>query len=291
MCGIAGVFRPGGARPEDTLLVQSMNDAQAHRGPDAQGVLESGACVLGHRRLAIIDLSDDGRQPFVSQCGRYAMVFNGEIYNYIELRQELAGKGYVFHTRTDTEVLLAAYREWGAGGLQRLNGMFAFAVYDAKEQSLFLARDRFGVKPLYYAQVGGALVFSSEIKAVLQTPGLSRQVDELSVFDYLAFNRTDVYDRTFFAEVKRLPKGTYAVTRGTEVEPVPWWRPEDFLGCREGAPDKVACAHIEELLVDAVRLRLRSDVAVGSCLSGGLDSSILLGILFDRQGARPGASR
>lgn len=290
MCGIAGVYRLGGARDDDAALVAAMNAAQAHRGPDAEGISRVGACVLGHRRLAIIDLSDDGRQPFVSSCGRYHLVFNGEVFNYIELREELEAKGRVFRTKTDTEVLLAAFMEWGRACLDRLNGMFAFAVYDVEKGRLFLARDRFGIKPLYWAKWNGALVFASEIKALLKARGLSRAVHEGALFDYLVFNRTDVGEDTFFAEVKRLPKASWAEWGPDGERRGMWWDPKNFLGRHEDVGFDQAAAAVEELIISAVTLRMRSDVPVGSCLSGGLDSSILVGVVFDRLGAGPGFS-
>ncbi|WP_300156608.1 asparagine synthase (glutamine-hydrolyzing) [Solidesulfovibrio sp.] len=286
MCGICGVFAPGRIRPDHGALVRAQNDIMRHRGPDAAGVFADAHCVLGHRRLAIIDLSDDGRQPFASPDGRYQMVFNGEIFNYIELREELAAKGRRFATRTDTEVLLAAYEAWGADCLPRLNGMFAFALYDSRDRTLFLARDRFGVKPLYYVLQDGILHFASEIRALLALPGLSREVDRQSLFDYLAFNRTDIHDETFLTAVRRLPKGCRALcdaAGGLSVRT--WWSPLPFL---EHPVEDTEAGHaraVAELAADAARLRLRSDVPVGSSLSGGLDSSILVGLLHDVIGA------
>jgi len=287
MCGIAGVFKPGGVNQGDVELVRAMNAVQSHRGPDADGIHQETTCVLGHRRLAIIDLSADGRQPFSSPCGRYHMVFNGEIYNYIELRRELEDAGRVFWTKTDTEVLLAAYLHWGADCLHRLNGMFAFAVHDALAQTLFLARDRFGVKPLYYVRQDGLFAFASEIKALLKVPGLSRAPDMLSMFDYLVFHRTDIREETFLRHIRRVVKGCHALVDTNGYQEVSWWAPENYL--RDGDIDSIddVCRHVEELLVSAVELRMRSDVPVGSCLSGGLDSSVLLGILYDKLNATP----
>lgn len=287
MCGIAGVFKPGGVNQGDVELVQAMNAVQAHRGPDAEGIHQEATCILGHRRLAIIDLSADGRQPFSSPCGRYHMVFNGEIYNYIELRRELEDAGRAFRTKTDTEVLLAAYLHWGADCLHRLNGMFAFAIHDALAQTLFLARDRFGVKPLYYVHQEGFFAFASEIKALLKVPGLSKAVNNQALFDYMVFNRTDIRDETFFASVSRLTKGCRATLDASGFRSEPWWEPASFLGANAHHSLEQAAATVEALLVSAVELRMRSDVLVGSCLSGGLDSSILVGIVFDRLGAGP----
>ncbi len=288
MCGISGAFNPHGLPPEAAGLVAAFGEAMRHRGPDDEGLFSDAVCALGHRRLAIIDLSRDGRQPFASPDDRYQLVFNGEIYNYIELRAELAAKGRVFRTRTDTEVLLAAILEWGPDSLSRLNGMFAFALYDSVAKSLFLARDRCGVKPLYYAVVAGTFYFASEIKALRRIPGLSRAVDAQALFDYLVFNRTDVCDETFLAAVRRLPKGCRATADADGLRLETWWDPRRFLDAGDDAPLSAVAARVEELFVDAVTLRMRSDVPVGSCLSGGLDSSVMLGVLYERLGAPAG---
>ncbi|MCP4110328.1 MAG: asparagine synthase (glutamine-hydrolyzing) [Desulfobacteraceae bacterium] len=280
MCGIAGVFRWNGITRSDTDLVKKMNAVQKHRGPDDEGLFSDTVCVLGHRRLAIIDLSEHGHQPFVSDDGRYWLVYNGEIYNYIELRDELRQFGWQFKTKTDTEVLLKAYQHFGKACLPKLNGMFAFAIYDSAEQSLFLVRDRFGIKPLYYAIADSVLYFASEIKALCSVPNLKLSIKYQSLFDYLVFNRTDIYDETFFEEIKRIPKGHYGIFNADGLKITQWWNPENYLNNfpennLENISDK-----IQEIFVSAVQLRMRSDVPVGSCLSGGLDSSIMIGILF-----------
>lgn len=289
MCGIAGAFNPLALGPDDAGLVRSFGEAMRHRGPDDEGLFVDAHCALGHRRLAIIDLSRDGRQPFFSPDGRYALVFNGEIYNYLELRRELA-VSFDFRTRTDTEVLLAAWLTHGPDCLHLFNGMFAFAVYDTVEGKLFLARDRMGVKPLYYCRSGGTLYFASEIKALLLIPGLSRQVNDQSLFDFLVFNRTDIHDETFLASVHRLPKGCRAVADASGLTVTTWWDPRTYLSQRSVQTAEEAAARVEEIMVSATALRLRSDVPVGSCLSGGLDSSILVGLAFDRLGVAPGYS-
>lgn len=288
MCGITGIFRPNGLNPPDVETVKKMNALQVHRGPDDEGIYQDDHCVLGHRRLSIIDLSTDGRQPFHSDDHRFQIVYNGELYNYIELRKELEAVGWRFRTKTDTEVLLKAYQHFGQACLSRLNGMFAFAVYDSARQSLFLARDRFGIKPLYYYLNGSALYWASEIKAFKTLPSMRLSMNEQSLFDYLVFNRTDVHSETFFSEIKRLPKGCYATFDGKRLRVSQWWNPEDYL-VAEGTDDlRKASLAVEEILVSAVRLRMRSDVPVGSCLSGGLDSSVLIGILFTHHGVGEG---
>jgi len=282
MCGIAGIFRSKGIAQDDVDLIKLMNQLQKHRGPDDEGVYADSFCVLGHRRLAIIDLSKDGHQPFVSDDGRYQIVYNGEIYNYIELRDELQQLGWYFKTKTDTEVLLKAYQHYGKNCLSKLNGMFAFVIYDSEKQCLFLARDRVGIKPLYYALIDSALYFASEIKALRAVPMLKPSVNYQTLFDYLVFNRTDIYDETFFNEIKRIPKGCYASFDINGLKITQWWNPENYAGnCLEENSLEEILNNIHELLVSAVHLRMRSDVPVGSCLSGGLDSSIMIGILFD----------
>lgn len=257
-----------------------MNCIQHHRGPDDEGLHIDTRCVLGHRRLAIIDLSKDGHQPFISDDGRFQLVYNGEIYNYIELRKELQGLGWDFKTKTDTEVLLKAYQQYGKGCLSRFNGMFAFAINDSHNGSLFLARDRMGIKPLYYIIVDDNLYFASEIKALCTIPDLHISIDYQSLFDYLVFNRTDIHDQTFFRQITRIPKGCYADfdTKGLRLNR--WWNPEEYLKSDSHTNLGEVSDEIEDILVSSVALRMRSDVPVGSCLSGGLDSSILVGILF-----------
>jgi asparagine synthase (glutamine-hydrolysing) len=260
-----------------------MNDLQEHRGPDDSGLYADHRCVLGHRRLAIIDLSIDGRQPFESDDHRFQLVFNGEIYNYIELRDELEHLGWHFRTRTDTEVLLKAYQQYGEACLIKLNGMFAFAIYDTLRNRLFLARDRVGIKPLYYTLDGSTLYFASEIKALCEIPTIKLSINDQSLFDYIVFNRTDIFDETFYNEIKRIPNGYYATYDKEGLKQFQWWNPESYLNHMLDEDVSHIKEKINELLVSSVHLRMRSDVPVGSCLSGGLDSSILVGILFDHR--------
>ena len=281
MCGIAGIYCHTGITPIDVELIDTMNVIQKHRGPDDVGRYVDRFCVLGHRRLAIIDLSKDGHQPFESDDHRFQVVYNGEIYNYIELRDELGQLGWRFRTKTDTEVLLKAYQQYGKACLSRFNGMFAFAIYDTEKQSLFLARDRVGIKPLYYTIVNSKLYFASEIKALHINQSLKHSLNYQSLFDYLVFNRTDIYDETFLNDIKRIPKGCYATFDSDGLQVNQWWNPEDFLHNNSDDNLEEISKKIEELLVSSVMLRMRSDVPVGSCLSGGLDSSILIGILFN----------
>jgi len=282
VCGIAGIFRYNGITRNDIDLVSSQNDIQKHRGPDDEGLYANRSCVLGHRRLAIIDLSKDGHQPFVSDDGRFQLVYNGEIYNYIELREELKQLGWQFRTKTDTEVLLKTYQQYGEACLPKFNGMFAFVIYDTVQQSIFLARDRVGIKPLYYSTTNSTFYFASEIKALCQVPALKLSLNYQSLFDYLVFNRTDIFDETFYHQVKRIPNGHYAKYDANGLRLFQWWNPESFIYNSLEHDEKQIENTIHEILISAVQLRMRSDVPVGSCLSGGLDSSILIGILFDR---------
>ena len=283
MCGISGVYSQDKIDASNIEIVRKMNAVLRHRGPDDEGVYAEDQCVLGHTRLSIIDLSSDGHQPFSSDDGRYQLVYNGEIYNYIELREELKAKGWKFKTKTDTEVLLKAYQEYGRECLHKFNGMFAFLIYDIQEKKLFVARDRVGIKPLYYVNFESSIYFASEIKAFKEIPGLRFSMDELSVFDYFVFNRTDVWDRTFFNEIKRFPKGFCGECCSAGFNLEQWWNPEEFLSDVTKESPNTIISRIEELLVSSVKFRMRSDVPVGSCLSGGLDSSTLLGILMQNK--------
>lgn len=279
MCGIAGVVSFSGIGEPERAAAAAMNRALAHRGPDDEGVESFPHCVLAHRRLAIIDLSSDGHQPFVSPDRRYHMLFNGEIFNYIELREELAVQGVVCRTKSDTEVLLNAFIHWGERCLDKLNGMFAFVIYDAVEGAVFLARDRFGIKPLYYTEHEDKFYFASETKALLEVLKLKATLNYQSVFDFLVFGRTDVFDETFLNQIKRTPKGHCGWIRNGKLSLRCWWSPLSFVDKHGDIALSEAVPQIRELLISSVLLRMRSDVPVGSCLSGGLDSSILLGIL------------
>ena len=286
MCGICGFYTTFKTNDEDIHLVEAMNHRQRHRGPDDEGLFVDEQCVLGHRRLAVIDLSKDGHQPFFSEDKRYVLIYNGEIYNYIELRRELESLNCVFHTKTDTEVLLKSYQQWGISCLHRFNGMFAFAIYDTQKRTLLLARDRFGVKPLYYIHLGSHFYFASEIKSLRLVPCLKPSVRYQSLFDYLVFNRTDIYDETFLEGIKRIPKGHYGFLNKDLFQLTQWWDADHYLNKQGSVDFKEAIQKLEELLISATHLRMRSDVTVGSCLSGGLDSSILTGILFTHCKAR-----
>ncbi len=250
-----------------------MCNAIRHRGPDGEGQFVDGPLALGHRRLAIIDLSPMGAQPMATADGRYVLTFNGEIYNYQELRAELAARGRAFVSRSDTEVLLQAFAAWGLGALPRLNGMFAFAIWDRELRTLTLARDRFGVKPLYYAQVGPTFLFGSEIKALLAHGALSARMDPAGLAEYLNFQNFFT-DRTLFRDVRLLPQGcALQISPGPGAEPAPvrYW--DYSFQEPEGAVDEgAALEELDFLFQQAVSRQLVSDVDVGTYLSGGVDS-------------------
>ena len=216
MCGIAGVLHRDG-RPASAAIIEKMADLLAHRGPDGQGYFCNGPIALGHRRLSIIDLTEASRQPMASKDGRFVITYNGEIYNFRELRAELLARGHLFKSTGDTEVLLAAISEWGLDAIQRLNGMFAFGVWDGRERTLTIVRDRFGVKPVYYAQVDGALLFASEIKAFRAYPAFRTRMDVEGLTEYLSFQNFFT-DRTLFDGVRLLPAGCYLQVRSMRAD-------------------------------------------------------------------------
>lgn len=272
MCGIAGIL--GDVRPEDRGQVEEMNRVQSHRGPSASGVRSYPGAVLGSVRLAIIDLLPRSEQPMESHCGRYTLTYNGEIYNYRELRTELAAH-YPFDTESDTEVLLAAYATWGKGCLERVEGMFAFCVYDRDNREAFFARDRFGQKPLHFAQAGDRLLFASEIKALLAA-GIEAAPDLHTWARYLVTASYDDSDTTFFQSVRQLQPGECATwTHGEGIRRERYYRLAERVHTRELTVDEAA-EQVRELMLDAVSKHMRSDVPVGVSLSGGLDSSALL---------------
>ncbi|HXF93554.1 MAG TPA: asparagine synthase (glutamine-hydrolyzing), partial [Nitrospiraceae bacterium] len=297
MCAIAGIFHVMG-EPVDLGLLGRMIERQAHRGPDGEGyvllsasgreppyVAGRAAAIaspgerrypigLGHRRLAIVDLSEGGHQPMATEDGHCWITYNGEIYNYLELRAELKALGHRFRSESDTEVLLAAYRQWGSACLERFNGMFAFALWDGRNGRLFCARDRFGEKPFYYVWDGARFAFASEIKGLLPFLGQPRP-NHRAVYAYLDGGSLDYADSTFFEDVRQLPPAHYLVVGEGKLTTHRYWRlPESESTPRNAQPEDVE--RFRQLFQDAVRLRLRCDVPVGSCLSGGLDSSSIV---------------
>src|ERR1017187_4952276 len=307
MCGLLGYLNTSQIDP---AIVRRALHKIRHRGPDDEGYLlvntKMGVArpyagddsdrrldlphvatadrleynlAFGFRRLSILDLSTAGHQPMVSPDGRYWIVFNGEIYNFIELRNELRHMGHAFRSDCDTEVVLAAYAQWGAACLRRFVGMWAFAILDPRRSVLLLARDPFGIKPLYYSFVDRTFSFSSEIKALLEVPGVRRRADAQAVSDYLYHSLTDHSERTLFADIRNFPEGHYleldlTTLNGARLQPTPYWtmtaQPREYFSFGEAAE------RLREMFLENVRLHLRSDVPVGTALSGGVDSSAIV---------------
>lgn len=285
MCGIAGIYHLETPKPVDPARVAAMCHALAHRGPDGQGVWTAPGVGLGHRRLSIIDLSGSP-QPMASADGRAMLVFNGEIYNYRQLRAELGRAGAKFHTDGDSEVILAAWQRWGPDCVTRLHGMFAFAIYDLEARTLFLARDRLGVKPLFMAQLSdGSLAFGSELKALLAHPLLRRDIDPLAVEDYLAWGYVPD-TRSILKGVSKLPAGHSLLLRHGAPVPRPqqWWD-VSFANRRKGRVQDLE-AELLHLLRQAVSSRMVADVPLGAFLSGGVDSSSVVALMAEAS-ARP----
>lgn len=274
MCGIAGIFDRSG-KSVDRGLLQRMTSAIHHRGPDGQGYFVGGAIGLGHRRLSIIDV-EGGSQPICNEDATLQVVFNGEIYNYLELRNELVTLGHRFKTASDTEVIVHAYEQWGASCVNRFNGMFAFAIFNVRDNRLFLARDHLGIKPLYYVMIGGQLLFASEIKALIKHPDCPREVDLDSLAELFTF-RYVPSPKTLFKSIWKLPPGHFMEVdrNGTRVERFWNWIPQ----LRTRWDENELIEEYQSLLEDAVRLQLRSDVPLGLFLSSGIDSGVLLAIM------------
>ena len=286
MCGIAGIIDP--LRPPERALVESMCSVMKHRGPDGEGFYIDGAAALGHRRLSIIDLGG-GAQPISNEDGTIWLTFNGEIYNFQSLRDDLIARGHRFRTKTDSETIVHAYEEYGQGCLDRLRGMFSFAIWDSAKKEFFAARDRLGKKPLYYRYSGRRLIFASELKAILQDPGTPRELDPRAVADYFTYHYVP-FPGTIFKGINKLPPGHFMklslgsgkvsdffqIRRYWDVK----YDPDHSL--TEGEWVEAIRAKIEE----AVKIRLVSDVPLGAFLSGGIDSSAVVAMM-SRAGARP----
>lgn len=272
MCGICGIVNFS-LEPVETADIQKMMALLKHRGPDDEGFFIDKNIGLGHVRLSIIDLTSLGKQPMFSSDKRYCILHNGEVYNYLELKDELQPK-YIFKTKTDTEVILYAFIEWGVDCLKKFNGMFAFVIYDTKKKQLFTGRDRFGIKPFYYYLSDKKLIFASETRAIL--PFIkNKKVNNKAIFEYLIYNRTDQSNETFFSEIKKLPKGSYSKITNNNIQITKWYTLQEELKAPFEHPND-----LYEALKNSIKLRLRSDVPVGVCLSGGLDSSSIVSILL-----------
>ena len=279
MCGIAGWVGEGDGRPreEAEAILSGMTEALRHRGPDDRGLYLDRDVGLGHRRLSIIDIAG-GHQPMASEDGSLIVVFNGEIYNFLELRSDLERRGHRFRSRSDTEVLLALYETYGSDMLEHLNGMFAFALWDTRQRRLLAARDRAGKKPFYYLAGENRFLFASELKALLRHPALAPEIDPLGLAQYLAFEYVPA-PQSILAGVRKLPAGTALwVAPGAAPRLWRYWSPR-YAGRDDVVDEDEACRHLETLLDDAVRLRLISDVPLGVFLSGGIDSSAVVALM------------
>ena len=284
MCGITGLYHLETPKPVDPARIERMCAALAHRGPDGQGVWTAPGVGLGHLRLSIIDIAGSP-QPMASSDGRAMLVFNGEIYNYRELREELRGFGAEFHTDGDSEVILAAWQKWGPACVSRLHGMFAFAIYDLTERTLFLARDRLGVKPLFYAPLSdGSVAFASELKGLLANPLLRREIDPLAIEDYMTWGYVPDH-RSILAGVHKLPAGhTLLLRHGAPLPaPVQYWD-VSFAERRKGRASDLE-AELLHLLRQAVTSRMVADVPLGAFLSGGVDSSAVVALMAEASNA------
>ena len=279
MCGILGTLNFSNAA--DATRITAMRDTMPYRGPDSNGIWlsDNGYCGLAHLRLSILDPTPAGQQPRAEESGRFVISYNGEVYNYIEIRAELEQKGYTFETGTDTEVILQAYVEWGKNCLSRFNGMFAIAIFDNETQELFLARDRLGIKPVYYYFDENELIFASETKAILKGLSALPELNVELIDDYMSFGYIPG-ENTLHKGIKRLMPGHYAIVKNGQLTATQWWDLEF-----NNTEDKGFDYYLNEskkLLESAIDLRLRSDVPLGIFLSGGIDSSAVVGLLADK---------
>ena len=277
MCGIAGYLHLDLTQRVNPSALAAMNQSLKHRGPDDAGEWSDGPVALGHRRLSIIDLSASGHQPMSNEDGTVWIVFNGEIYNFNEYVAELQTKGHRFKSKTDTEVILHLYEEYGIDCLRKLNGMFAFALWDRKRQELFLARDPMGIKPLHYAESNGQFVFASEIKSILEYPGISRQIDLDAVNQYASFDYVPA-PRSIFRGIKKLLPAHYLHVKNGITRTVSYWKPPyENQAVHQREADYVDELH--HLLKESVKRHLIADVPLGAFLSGGVDSSMICALM------------
>lgn len=283
MCGIAGIV--SFTRNIDlSAPIRRMTDAMAHRGPDADGFFINENIALGHRRLSIIDLSTAANHPVSDAKGRYQIIFNGEIYNFQEIKQEL--KEYHFNTNGDTEVILAAYDKWGKDALNRLNGMFAFAIWDEQKREIFIARDRMGVKPLYYYKDDEVFVFASEIRSLLSSKFVPEKLDYQAIKEFFLYQSFSA-PNTIIDGIKQLPAASYVLINGKSIEQNIYWNITKSPYSSDHYDDTLIKKKTRELLTKAVQQRLVSDVPIGAFLSGGIDSSAIVGIMAEISDQRP----
>lgn len=279
MCGIAGIVNYESNRLIDKNTLTKMNNVLEHRGPDGEGIYMDKNVGLAHRRLSIIDLDNRSLQPMSDLDENVWVTFNGEIYNYIELRNELKEKGYIFRTDSDTEVIINAYKEYGTLMINKFNGMFAFALYDKREKIVFIYRDRLGVKPLYYTVQNGQLIFASEIKALLQVGNIKTGIEEDGICSYLGF-RYVIGSKTLFKNIYALEPGCFLSIRGSSIKKTRYWS-LPIISEKEDKGEEYYIEGIRNLFYQAVRLRMRSDVPFGAYLSGGLDSSLVVATMAE----------
>lgn len=285
MCGITGIIASQSNSAVYTDAIQKMTDAIAHRGPNSQGIWHDEKCYVGHRRLSIIDLSDAGNQPFISQDGRYIMVYNGELYNYRDLKLELQRVEhgaktlpYIFKTNTDTEVILASYLRWGTECVQRFNGMFAFAIWDKQEQKLVVVRDRLGIKPVYYQFKNGQLLFASEIRSLLKSDLIEKKLNQKSVAEYVQYATVHA-PNTIIQDVSMLMPGHFMEYKHGELKHYQYWNINNYTKSKAELSYEETCKRVNYHLTEAVEKRLVADVPFGAFLSGGIDSSVVVGLM------------
>ncbi|HEY4334348.1 MAG TPA: asparagine synthase (glutamine-hydrolyzing) [Puia sp.] len=283
MCGIAGILYFNG-RDADPAVIGKMTDALSHRGPDAGATLAEGPLAFGHRRLSIIDLSSAANQPFHDVTGRYVIVFNGEIYNYEEVKARISD--YPFQTTSDTEVLVAAYAKWGPECLHQLRGMFAFALWDRQERSLFIARDRMGVKPLYYYQDDDKLLFASEIRSILTTGQLRKEINEEALIDLFSYQSVGG-THSIIKGIRQLEAGCWMKIKGNKTIHERYWDVTHPRVDFDFGDVNAVRSRIRELMLQSVKRRLVADVPVGAFLSGGIDSSAVVGLMAEASAQRP----
>lgn len=278
MCGIAGILNHDNYNPAPAEVLDRMLNSITHRGPDGEGRLVDQELAMGMRRLSIIDLAG-GQQPMFDCSGRYGIVFNGEIYNYRELRKDLQSRGHRLSTQSDTEVIVHLYEELGPDCVHQLRGMFGFAIWDSKKRELFIARDRLGIKPVYFIEVNGSLIFASEIKALLEHPAVNASLDHQSLSQYLSLKYVPA-PNTMFAGIRALEPGCSLHTRNGQIEISRYWD-ISFQKRTSIKTDEEYAEELLQLLRESVGLRLRSDVPFGAFLSGGLDSSLIVGLMTE----------
>lgn len=283
MCGISGVFKFDGGQADAHQLGAMIGTLQ-HRGPDASGVMAAGSCGLAHARLSIIDL-ETGAQPMSTTDGQLSITFNGEIFNYIELREALLSEGYSFATRSDTEVILNAYRKYGEDCVNHFNGQWAFAIWDAKNQTMFLSRDRLGVRPLFFTRTRDSFLFASEIKALLTCPGVVAEIDPHGLDQIFTF-WSALAPRTVFKNISQLPPGCSMLVKNNTVRIWKYWSVEYVPVEEDGTSERKLAEELLCLLSDATQIRLRSDVPVGAYLSGGIDSTVTTALVKKLAGER-----